>query len=170
MLRKSIRILIILIIISLFNKVNINSYKESNIEVSNNNYFMILEIPKIKLKKEIYDINSEYNDVDKNIKILPSSSMPGRGNVILASHNGNTKVSFFKRLEVLDNNDLAYIYYQGNKYEYEIYKSEIVDKTGKISINIDDSKNNLILITCKKGTNDKQIVYLARLVNSISIS
>jgi LPXTG-site transpeptidase (sortase) family protein len=96
--------------------------------------------------------------------------MPGRGNVILASHNGNTKVSFFKRLEVLDNNDLAYIYYQGNKYEYEIYKSEIVDKTGKISINIDDSKNNLILITCKKGTNDKQIVYLARLVNSISIS
>ena len=131
------------------------------------NYLMILHIPKIGVKKGIYNINDKNNNVDKNIQILPSSSMPDedKGNVILASHNGNTKVSYFKDLEKLDINDLSYIYYKGTKYTYKVYKKEIVDKIGSINISKDKNSSNLILISCKNGTNDKQIVYVLKQIN-----
>ena len=131
------------------------------------NYLMILHIPKINIKKGIYNKNDKNNNVDKNIQILDSSSMPDedKGNVILASHNGNTKVSYFKDLEKLDINDLSYIYYKGIKYTYKVYKKEIVDKVGSINISKDKNSSNLILISCKNGTNDKQIVYVLKQIN-----
>ncbi len=131
------------------------------------NYLMVLHIPKINIKKGIYNKNDKNNNVDKNIQILDSSSMPDedKGNVILASHNGNTKVSYFKDLEKLDINDLSYIYYKGIKFTYKVYKKEIVDKVGSINISKDKNSSNLILISCKNGTNDKQIVYVLKQIN-----
>ena len=130
-------------------------------------YLMVLEIPKINLKKGIYYMNNKYNDVDHNVAILSGSSLPdeGKGSVILAAHNGNTRVSYFKYLEELNNDDIVYIYYKGNKYTYSIYKSEIVDKVGTIRINKDNSVSNIVLISCKNGTKDKQIVYVGRLIS-----
>jgi len=133
-------------------------------------YLLILEIPKIGLKKGVYFKDNKYNDVDYNIAILSSSSLPDEegGNVILASHNGNTKVSYFKRLEELTNNDYVYIYYNGIKYTYEINKSEIVNKIGNIKVSKEKSKSSIVLISCKNGTNDKQIVYIGYLINKES--
>ena len=129
------------------------------------NYLMVLEIPKINLKKGIYYKDNKLNNVDNNVAILPSSSMPDddKGSVILASHNGNTRVSYFKYLERLNSNDTVYLYYKGKKYEYTIYKSEIVDKVGTIKIKKDSSVSNIVLISCKNGTKDKQIVYIGKL-------
>ena len=132
-------------------------------------YVFILEIPKINLKKGIYDLNDKNNNVDKNIEYL-SSDLPSvdKGTTILASHNGNTRVSYFKRLEELSNNDKAYIYYNGIKYIYEVYDQEVVDKIGTIKVNKNKQVSNLILISCKNGTNDKQIVYKLKLINKES--
>ena len=130
-------------------------------------YLFVLQIPKINVKRGIYNKSNKNNNVDKNITILSSSSMPDEknGTVILASHNGNTRVSYFKDLEKLSKNDLVYLYYKGNKYTYKIYKSEIVDKVGKININKKSNVSNICLISCKNGTNDKQIVYLGELID-----
>ncbi len=129
------------------------------------NFLMILEIPKINIKKGIYNKDFKHNNVDENITILSSSNMPDEdnGNVILASHSGNSNVSYFKNLDELNNGDVVYIYYNGNKYNYVISEYEIVDKIGTITINKAKGSNTLVLITCKKNTNDKQIYYLAYL-------
>lgn len=129
------------------------------------NFLMILEIPKINIKRGIYNKDSKHNNVDENITILNSSSMPDEenGNVILASHSGNSDISYFKNLEELNNGDIVYIYYNGHKYTYVIALSEVVDKVGTISVSKAKGSNTLVLITCKKNIDDKQIYYLAYL-------
>ena len=86
------------------------------------NYVAVLEIPKINLKKGLYNYNSIYNDVDKNIEILDNSKMPNKENsiLILASHSGNSSVSYFKNLDKLLNGDSVIVYYNNVKYYYRI--------------------------------------------------
>ena len=129
------------------------------------NYSMILEIPKINLKKGLYDINSKYNSVKYNVQILKESDMPNivNGNLILASHRGNSSVSFFNNLYKLSNGDQVYIYYQNSKYKYEITNMYEVEKTGTITIHRDRDKTVIVLITCKKNET-KQLVYIGNLI------
>lgn len=170
---------LLLIIIKLSNliKVNnenyeVNSYLSNyNEEVSyiNNNknkeeYLGILEIKKIKLRKGFYKLNSNLNNVDKNITIVSSSDMPNvnKGNLILASHSGNSNVSYFRYLDKLDMEDIASIYYLGKKYDYKLINYYDVDKNGSVQIIKNNDINTLTLITCKKNT-DKQTVFIFEL-------
>ena len=131
------------------------------------NYSMIVEIPNIGLKKGLCSIGQECNAVSKNIQILKESDMPNvtNGNLLLAGHNGNSKVSFFNKLDKLKVNDSIYIYYNGTKYEYKLFNYYDIKKTGKAIIHRDNDKTTLVLITCKKNTDDKQVVYIAYLDN-----
>ena len=131
------------------------------------NYSMIVEIPNIGLKKGLCSIGQECNAVSKNIQILKESDMPNvtNGNLLLAGHNGNSKVSFFDKLDKLKVNDSIYIYYNGTKYEYKLSNYYDIKKTGKAIIHRDNDKTTLVLITCKKNTDDKQVVYIAYLDN-----
>lgn len=140
----------------------------TKVKTNNSSYLMVLEIPKVGIKKGIYNKDNQLNNVDNNIAILNSSSLPDedKGSVILASHNGNSKVSFFKRLEELEIDDVVNIYYLGIKYTYKIYKYDIVDKVGNIQVTKDRTVSNVVLISCKNGTNDKQIVFIGRLVST----
>ena len=54
-----------------------------------------------------------WEDVDKNIEVIEGSKMPdvARGNLILASHSGNSDIAYFKHLDMLTYNDVVYIYY-----------------------------------------------------------
>ena len=81
--------------------------------------------------------------------------------IILASHSGNSYVSYFKNLHKLDINDEIYFYYKNNKYIYSIYKIDEVDKTGNIELKKTNS-SDITLITCK-GNLKKQIVIYATL-------
>jgi len=134
----------------------------------NKNYFMVIEIPKISLKKGLCKIGESCNKVSKNIEILKESDMPDKdkGNLILASHNGNSSVSFFDKLNRLKVNDTIYIFYNKIKYEYKLNNQYEIDKVGTAVIHRDGDKNTLILITCKKHSRTKQIVYVAYLVRS----
>ena len=136
-------------------------------ENDEDDYIAILEIPKINLKRGLLDINNEYNDVSYNVAIMETSLMPDikNSNLILAAHNGNSPVSFFKDLESIGEKDIIYIYYNGYKYIYQIDNFYVVDKTGKVNIHRDKTKNTITLITCKNNTEDKQIVYIGYLIN-----
>ena len=131
------------------------------------NYIAIIEIPKISLRKEIYDINSIQNDVNKNIELLKESDMPDvkKGNFILASHSGTSKISYFKKLINLKLRDKVYIYYNNEKYTYHITNIYYVPKTGMVEIIKNNDKTTLTMITCDQKDKTKQIVFIADLYN-----
>ena len=127
----------------------------------------MLEIPKVNLKKEVYPNDPIKNNVDKNIQVIEGSSMPDKtnGNLILASHSGNSNIAYFKHLDKLTFNDEVYIYYKDKKYKYVIGDIYDVEKSGYVEIKRNQSKNSITLITCKKNTN-KQTVFIGYLISS----
>ena len=156
-------------------KINIDEYLENTtvselvtssddeIEVRDEKEtLMILEIPKISIKRNIYYQDSKYNSVEYNIQILKDSDMPDikNGNVIFASHNGNSKVSFFKKLYKLSLNDEIILYYDGYKYIYKLSKIYDINKDGTAEIYRNNNVNCITLITCKKNIKYKQEIYI----------
>lgn len=152
--------------------------KEDTKEISTNNVEKIntvkeeikgvLEIPKIKLKKEFYDINSKENNVNKNIMILKESKMPDINNSILfiAAHSGNSTVSFFKNLDLLELDDNIIIHYKNKKYKYNVSEIYELKKDGKLIVNKNIHENILVLTTCSKNK-DKQLVIVSKLIKVI---
>ena len=133
------------------------------------NYIAILEIPSIDLKRGLVDCNSRYNNVKYNIQIIEHSQMPNveNSNLILAGHNGTSGVSFFRNLYKLKEDSLIYIYYDGIKYIYKLNNSYDTSKDGKVEIVRNRYKNTITLITCKRGTKDKQTVFIGYLVDKV---
>ena len=129
------------------------------------NYVAVIEIPKISLKKGLVDKNDRLNDVDRNIEILKESDMPTtkNGNFILASHSGNSSISYFKNLYKLNINDIVYVYYNNKTYTYKVVNKYEIEKTGKAIIKRNKNTKSLTLITCKRGTN-KQFVFIAEII------
>ncbi len=129
-------------------------------------YIAVLEIPDIFLKKGLLDINDKYNNVAYNIEVLSQSKMPDiiNSNLILASHNGNSNVSYFKDLSKLTKGSLIYIYYQGTKYIYKLNNYYEIKKNGEANIIRDRTVNTLTLITCKDNSDTEQVIYIAYLI------
>lgn len=143
-----------------------NTIKDNNIrDTIKNEYFFELEIPKINLYKGIYNIGSKENNVDKNIELLKPCIMPNKNNsiILLASHNGNSKVSYFRNLYKLNLNDKVIIKYNQKKYVYQIVNIYDINKTGKAIIKRHNYNNILVLITCKG--NNKQTVFISSLIS-----
>ena len=132
-------------------------------EVLEDEYLGIISIPKIGLRKKLYDIGSYRNDVDRNIEVLDSSKMPDvmGGNFILAAHNGNTSLGYFRDLHKLKVGDEVTIDYKNKNYVYEVSKIYDVLKTGEVAIKRDKSQSTITLITCLG--NDRQLVVIGYL-------
>lgn len=128
------------------------------------NYIGVLEIPKINLVRGLVDMNSSSNNVDSNVEILSQSTMPNteHSNLYLASHSGNSSVSFFKKIDHLIYEDEVNIYYGNIKYIYKVTKLYEIDKTGFAEIKRSTSKKTLYLITCIDGT-EKQLIIVCEL-------
>ena len=127
-------------------------------------YIAVLEIPKTKLKRGIVDKNSSYNNVNRNIYTLKETTMPDEednSHIMLASHSGNSYISYFKNLNKLNLNDEVYFFYKNNKYVYKVIKKYEVEKTGTVKLSKKNS-SDITLITCVSGTNN-QIVLVANL-------
>lgn len=142
------------------------TFKKSNSTSYTEKYLMAIEIPKIRLKKGIYNKNSEYNSVKYGLQIMKQSNMPDTkyGNVILASHSGSSNISYFDKLDKIEFGDKVYIYYQGDKYIYIIDYVYEQEKNGDVKIIKDKSQTTISLITCKKNSKDKQLVYVGNLI------
>lgn len=128
-------------------------------------FIAVLEIPKIELKKGIYQIGSRYNTVSRNVAILSPSDYPDveGGNFVLAAHSGNGYLSFFRNLYKLVTGDYAYIYYNNHKYTYKITYIYYQPKTGTINVYRPYGKTTLMMITCTKDDESSQTVYVAEL-------
>lgn len=131
-------------------------------------YLGEIEIPKISLRKGFYSKESNLNNVKFNLYVMPTSSYPDvqNGNFIIAGHSGNYNNSYFKDLYKLSEGDQIYIYYNNQKYVYEIKKIYLQDKTGTISIYRNLEKTTLTLITCTLNDESHQTVYIAELTNA----
>lgn len=137
---------------------------ESTIE----DHIGVLEIPSINLKRGFYDLSFKQNNVNKNIQVIETSTMPdvSFGNLILAAHSGNSKISYFKNLYKLKIHDIAYIYYNERKYTYQLINIYNEDKDGSISIRRPSNQTNLTLITCDKKNKTLQNIYIFKMVNN----
>lgn len=139
--------------------------KNEKEEKEKNNYMAVLEIPKINLKRGIFDRNNIYNNVNKNVYMLKETILPDENDIshiILAAHAGNSYRAFFKNLKKLEMNDNIYFYYKGIKYIYEVINKYEIKKTGKFEFK-QSNNSDITLISCINGTR-KQIVYVATLV------
>jgi len=132
------------------------------------NYIAVIKIPKIGLEKGLASKGSYWNNVNRNIEILSESDMPDveNGNVILAGHSGNSGVSYFRKLNKLQNDDIVSVVYNGKEYKYKMVNSYEIEKNGYAHIVRNAEKSTLTLITCKHNTN-KQIVVICELVEVI---
>lgn len=137
---------------------------ESNITY---NYIAVLEIPTINLKRGLVSKTDKNNNVNKNIKILKESDMPDveNGNFILAGHSGNSRVSFFKNLNKVKENDLIFIYYKSIKYTYKVVHTHLEVRDGDIEIVRNKNKSSLTLTTCSQEKKGNQIVIISELIN-----
>jgi len=129
---------------------NTNNNRHYNEVAQQNKESIRLKIPRISFDRPLYSLNDYRNDLEKNIIFVDSSAMPDeeKGNVIIAGHNGNSDVSFFKDLHRLRIGDRFYIYYEGVRYKYVIVDRYLVNKTGTVAIRRDRSKKGATLITC----------------------
>lgn len=124
------------------------------------NYEMILEIPKINLKKGILNKNNQDNNVDKNVTILNYSSYPDQeGNIYIAAHSGTGLNAYFNDLSKLKLNDEAILYYKNNKYLYYVNEIKEISKESKSSI-LTTSNDNLVLITCSQKNKNKYLIII----------
>ena len=130
-------------------------------------YVGTLEIPKINLKKGFLNIDSPYNNVDRNVTVIKSSDYPDvtNGNFILAAHTGSSSISFFTKLHDLSIGDLAYINYKEKKYTYQLVNIYTQPKVGWINIYRDTSKTIVTLVTCTKNTQETQTIFILELIN-----
>ncbi|MGM9876802.1 MAG: sortase [Bacilli bacterium] len=140
---------------------------QENIEVKEQakiNYIAVLKIPKINLERGLVAPNSYLNNVNYNVQILKDSSMPdvNKGNLILAGHSGNSRISYFRNLDKLFLGDNVYIIYNNETYQYKIVDIYDIEKTGSAEIIRNKNKTTLTLITCRHNTK-KQIVIICEL-------
>ena len=150
-----------------------NEEKDSNTSYSFNSnqdssiYIGYLSIPDINLKKGFTKKDSKYNTINKNIEILASSDYPDKenGNVIFAAHSGNSSISYFNKLYLLNIGARVYIEYNNTNYTYEITNIYTVPKTGQVEVKRDKNKSTITLITCTKNDKETQSVYIGDLIS-----
>ncbi len=133
-------------------------------EAKSNSYYGRIVINKINLNEYFYSINDIRNNVDKGIEILKPSIMPDKENskLFLASHSGNSNISYFKNINKLEYNDEILIYFQNNCYKYKVIDKYEIIKNGTLNIKeIED--NTVVLITCVRDTN-RQLVIIGKLI------
>ena len=140
-----------------------NQYCFNDISNVNSSYFFDLSIPKINLDYKVKYFSDKNNDVDKGVYLVKDYDFNTlRGSLILASHSGNSSISYFKYLDKVSTNDIVKITYKGSIYYYKINEIYKINKTGRFNYNNDDKL--IYLITCDKKSNTKQLVFKGELI------
>lgn len=162
-MKKKIFIILILILLisSLSFKKEIKSIISSteifsNIPTTLEDYY--IKIPKINLLQPFYKKTSELNNVNKGIEQLSNCDSLSTCTLVLASHSGNSNISYFKNLNLLTINDQVIVYFKQKEYLYILKKIIYQEKIGFITI----PKNtyDLVLTTCNKTNSNLQDIYL----------
>ena len=124
-------------------------------------YLFVLNIPKIHLSRNIYSLDSFYNNVDYNIELLDDSSVLRRL-FFLAGHSGNGDYCFFNHLVDLSLGDRVFVSFEDVFYEYVVTDIYYIDKSGFMDVSCD--RDCLYLITCSLVYSGKQLIVFCQLL------
>lgn len=118
-----------------------------------------IQINKINLHEELYEINSKKNNIEKHVTILKESSPPSVKNttIFIAAHSGTGKLAYFKNLDKLSLNDIVILKFENKIYKYKV--TEILEhkKNGTITAP-KENNNQLILTTCSPKKEGYQLI------------
>ena len=119
-----------------------------------------IKIPKLNIKKVLYDINSKKNNIEENITILNGSIYPDQENSILyiAAHSGTGDIAFFKDLDQLKIKDEVIIEYKNEEYTYVVQNIYEQEKDGYISGRRENKKQLVLTTCCPKKENCQLII------------
>lgn len=170
-IRKSILLLIIvfllintniIIIKKKENKETSKTFINETTKLAKDNPIATIIINKIKLKENLYSIDSKNNTIEKHVSFLKESDYPDKkyGTVIILAHSGVGKLAYFKNLDKLTLGDKVLLIYKNITYHYKITKVIERIKDGTISFKEDKEKDNLILTTCKPHDSKKQLIII----------
>lgn len=135
-------------------------------DLNKEKYNFHLYIPKISLYKKVFFKDSKENNVNKGIYLVNNYLFSNENDtVILASHSGSSRISYFKHLDLLEINN--YVYTSNNKYKniYKIEKIYKINKNGKFKYS--KNRKGIYMITCDKKNDKKQIVFYGKFIKSI---
>lgn len=121
--------------------------------------FAVLFIPKIQLKKNVYNLNDKRNNVEQNVTLLKESILfeSNPHQIFLAAHSGTGEKAIFTRLDELVTGDYVYLEYQNQMYSYRVEKIEEQEKNGTIRVK-KGKENELILTTCSEQNPKNQLI------------
>ena len=163
MLRKRYLISVIIIILILFSYNNPTDHIIRNIKPKNTKPYELpigrVIIPTLNIDKNIYNLNSRNNNVEKNITLLEGSVLPDNDNsiIFLAAHSGTSHVSFFSTLDKLNYDDIVIFIYKNYQYNYKVNSIYEQLKDGDIEVK-KESTNQLVLTTCNPNKNNSQLI------------
>ncbi len=140
---------IIILIIGLV--LNFTSYYQSQNNVTYNNEVII---ESIGLKQII--VSYKYSSINKNIILLKESDYIN-DLYFLAAHSGNSKISFFKNLDLININDKVTLIINNRKIKYLVAKKYYIKKNGYMNLEKEE-KDLLYLITCDKRDKNQQLI------------
>jgi LPXTG-site transpeptidase (sortase) family protein len=134
-----------------------NDIKISN--VIDNEYLGYIYIPKINIKKNLFSIESNKNNIEYNVEILKETIFPDKDNsiVFLAAHSGSGNNAFFNDLKHLNNNDEIILSYKNTIYKYIVIDKKEVLKNGYITGNR-QADDEIVLTTCSDSKNKQLII------------
>ncbi len=130
------------------------------------NPIMKLIIPKLNISNNIYEKNSNENNIDKNVVIMNESTLPSDafGNIILGGHSGTGKYAYFKDFDKLELNDLIYLHYNNKEYKYKIINIHKDIKDGKITVTTIQNRSLITLFTCNTKDNKTYLIVVGELI------
>lgn len=122
-----------------------------------------LYIPSINLKKNVYNIDSYFNDVDYNIELLDDSDF--LNNVLyLAGHSGSGNAGYFDNLVYLETGNFIWLSNNKKQYVYVVDDMFYIQKNGSLNVKYTSDGDVLFLITCSLKYIDNQLVIKAKLI------
>ena len=130
------------------------------------NPIMKLVIPKLNISNNIYEKNSNENNIDKNVVIMNESTLPSDafGNIILGGHSGTGKYAYFKDFDKLELNDLIYLHYNNKEYKYKIINIHKDIKDGKITVTTVQNRSLITLFTCNPNDKKTYLIVVGELI------
>ncbi|MCX7881529.1 MAG: sortase [Patescibacteria group bacterium] len=138
-------------------------------------------IPKIQANAKVIANVDPFNEkiyqqaLTKGVAHAKGTALPDViGNTFIFSHSSvdwytaNRYNSVFYLLNKLEKDDEIYLYYQKQKYHYQVTEKKIVDASEMSYLKGDDNRvKTLTLMTCwPPGTNLKRLIVIARLINN----
>lgn len=131
-----------------------------------------ISIPKLKIEDAI--TRTDNLDFKKNLSHFPGTALPGElGNSFITGHSVLPQFSdpknynaIFTKLSDLEIGDKINIEVEGQKYQYIVQYSKVVDPHDLSVLNpISENGKNLTLMTCvPPGTNIKRLVVITSLI------